>query len=89
MYDYDSFDKTPWAQYQEQIISIQKDSRSQYTSIGKNAFFGCKNIEYVELPNTFTYIKNRAFNDCVAMTSIKFGSSLKNIERRLSIVAPV
>ena len=80
MDDYDSFDETPWAQYQMQITSIQKDSRSEYTTIGEYAFPGCKKLTSVDLPNTVTDIKEFAFSVCIAMTSITMSSSLINIE---------
>ena len=80
MDDYDSFDETPWAQYQMQITSIQKDSRSEYTTIGGYAFSKCKKLTSVDLPNTVTDIKEFAFSVCIAMTSITMSSSLINIE---------
>ena len=80
MDDYDSFNKTPWAKYKNQIKSIQNDSRSQYTTIGDYAFSGCNELTSVDLPNTVTDIKEYAFSDCTSMTSITMSSSLINIE---------
>ena len=69
MDDYTSFSVTPWAQYRDQIKSIKTDSRSQYTTIGANAFFGCKNLMSVDLPNSVTSIGNYAFYNCTGLTS--------------------
>jgi hypothetical protein len=44
--------QAPWTAYSNQIRHIYADSRSQYTSIGKYAFFNYMNLESVELPNT-------------------------------------
>ena len=79
MDDYASFRETPWAQYKDQIKSIQTDSRSQYTTIGANAFFGCKNLMSVDLPNTITDIKQRAFCGCSSLTSITIPNSVTSI----------
>ena len=80
MDDYDSIEVTPWAQYKDQIRSIQKDSRSQYTSIGKRAFYNCENLESVDLPNTVTLINTSAFWNCEGLTSLTLGNSIESIE---------
>ena len=79
MDNYASSLETPWAQYKDQIKSIQTDSRSQYTTIGANAFFGCKNLMSVDLPNTITDIKQRAFCGCSSLTSITIPNSVTSI----------
>ena len=79
MDDYTSSSETPWAQYQKQITSIQKDSRSQYTSIGAYAFSDCENLESVELPNTVTKISGYAFDNCTGLTSVTIPNSVTSI----------
>ena len=79
MDDYTSSSETPWAQYQKQITSIQKDSRSQYTSIGAYAFSDCENLESVELPNTVTKISGYAFYGCSGLTSVTIPNSVTSI----------
>ena len=79
MDDYAGFQETPWAQYRDQIKSIQKDSRSQYTTIGDCAFVGCKNLTSVDLPNTVTEIKKSAFYNCSGLTSVTIPNSVTSI----------
>ena len=79
MDDYASFRETPWAQYRDQIKSIQKDSRSQYTTIGVCAFVGCKNLTSVDLPNTVTKISRSAFDGCSGLTSVTIPNSVTSI----------
>ena len=79
MDDYASFRETPWAQYKDQIKSIQKDSRSQYTTIGDCAFAGCKNLTSVDLPNTVTKISRSAFYNCSGLTSVTIPNSVTSI----------
>ena len=79
MDDYASFRETPWVQYRDQIKSIQKDSRSQYTTIGVCAFFGCKNLTSVDLPNTVTKISRSAFYNCSGLTSVTIPNSVTSI----------
>ena len=79
MDDYASFRETPWAQYRDQIKSIQKDSRSQYTTIGVCAFVGCKNLTSVDLPNTVTKISRSAFYNCSGLTSVTIPNSVTRI----------
>jgi hypothetical protein len=79
MDDYTSFSETPWAQYKDQIKSIQTDSRSQYTTIGDYAFAGCKNLTSVDLPNTVTKISGYAFDNCTGLTSVTIPNSVTSI----------
>ena len=79
MDDYASFRETPWVQYRDQIKSIQKDSRSQYTTIGEYAFAGCQNLTSVDLPNTVTKISGYAFDNCTGLTSVTIPNSVTSI----------
>ena len=71
--------QAPWAAYRNQIRHIYADSRSQYTSIGKYAFFNYMNLESVELPNTVMSIKEDAFGMCYKLSEITFSNGLKYI----------
>ena len=82
MDDYASFRETPWAQYKDHIKSIQKDSRSQYTTIGDCAFAGCKNLTSVDLPNTVTKISGYAFDNCTGLTSVTIPNSVTSIGQK-------
>ena len=79
MDNYASSLETPWAQYKDQIKSIQTDSRSQYTTIGDYAFAGCKNLTSVDLPNTVTKISRSAFYNCSGLTSVTIPNSVTSI----------
>lgn len=46
-------------------VTIPED----YTSIGENAFFGCKSLTAVSLPSSLTKIGNSAFSGCSALTA--------------------
>ena len=46
------------------------------TSIERNAFFGCGNLESVVIPSTVTEIQPDAFKNCSNLTSVSYlGSS--------------
>lgn len=47
------------------------------TTIGKNAFNNCRNINNISLPDGVTTIGERAFFECIQLECITFGSQLK------------
>ena len=49
------------------------------TSIGRNAFYGCKGSTSVTIPDSVTSIGYSAFGDCTGLTSITIGTSVVNI----------
>ena len=49
------------------------------TSIGKFAFYQCRNVLSVTIPNSVTSIGSSAFEDCSALTSVSLGSGLSSI----------
>ena len=79
MDDFSDENPVPWLQYKSQITSIQTDSRSKYTSIGKNAFTNCTALESVDLPNTVTKISGYAFYGCSGLTSVTIPNSVTSI----------
>ena len=50
------------------------------TSIGKNAFFSCKSLTSITLPNSVKRIKMGAFIFCSSLTSITIPNSVTTIE---------
>ncbi len=48
--------------------------------IGEKAFYYCKGLTSVTIPNSVTYIKRRAFNGCSNLTSITIPISVTSIE---------
>ena len=71
--------ETPWKDYEGQIVSILKDSRSQYTSIGGYAFNNCISLETVELPNTVDTINIGAFSMCSYLSKVTLSNTLRFI----------
>ena len=49
------------------------------TSIGKGAFFGCKGIDSIKIPQSITDIRSHSFRDCVNLKSVTFPSKVKSI----------
>ena len=45
------------------------------TSIGKNAFYGCRNMTSVTIPDSVTSIENSAFDGCSSLTDVYYGGS--------------
>ena len=49
------------------------------TSIGEEAFYGCKGLKSIEIPNSVTSIGDYAFSGCEALTSIEIPNSVTSI----------
>ena len=79
MADYEKVEDVPWYKYKDQITSIQKDDRSQYTRIGDYAFWGYTKLTSIDLPNTVDTIGRNAFRSCRKLQEINFPTSLKCI----------
>ncbi len=77
MGSYDSYgsSKAPWLNYLFTEAVIEKG----VASIGKYAFYECKNLTKVSIPNTVTGIGNYAFNNCTGLTSVTIPDSVTKI----------
>jgi len=49
------------------------------TSIGKNAFYDCRGLTSVTIPNSVTSIGEAAFYQCYGLTSVTIGNSVTSI----------
>lgn len=60
--------------------AITADEKSyRVTGIGKKAFFDCKNLTSVSLPENLTFIEDDAFKNCTGLISINLPAGLKEI----------
>ena len=51
------------------------------TQIGNNAFYVCKNLTAVVIPNSVTSIGESAFDNCTSLTSVEIPNSVTSIGR--------
>ena len=50
------------------------------TNIGYRAFYNCRGLTRITLPNSLTTIGDRAFSGCTGLTSVTLPNSLTTIE---------
>ena len=63
------------ANYTTLVIPSEIDGNS-ITSIGDDAFYGCKSLTSVTIPNSVTSIGDAAFYECTSLTSVTIGNSV-------------
>ena len=61
------------------LRSIRFEDGTEITTIGDEAFSGCKALSEVVLPNRLTRIGNKAFYQCKSLQSLHFPESLTSI----------
>lgn len=64
----------PWNSLRSQITSVT--IKEGVTMVGTSAFYNCRNLINVELPNSLTYIGNDAFMQCSSLTAISIPQSV-------------
>ena len=63
-----------------QTVTFAEGSKLQ--SIGNNAFYMCKSLSDINLPDSVKSIENEAFYACRSLEAINFGTQLHEIEKR-------
>ena len=78
-YILDNSDVSPWSGQSDINKVIIEEG---VTSIGENAFNGCKGIAEISLPDSLTKIENYAFENCPALKSVEIPASVTTIGER-------
>ena len=61
------------------IVSVEFEEGSVCTTIGNHAFYNCKQLRDVNLPDGLTTIGNNAFYSCLSLTNITLPDSVTSI----------
>ena len=70
-------DRFPWEAYKSQVKSLTIGTG--VTEIAEGAFWECKNLTNVSIPNTVEQIDGLAFGGCSALTDLVIPGSVKTI----------
>ena len=77
--NYDSYSN----EYSGKVVipqSVTYNSTSySVTSIGEYAFYNCKNLTSVSIPNSITSIGSHAFSSCICLSSLDIPNSVTSI----------
>ncbi len=79
MNDYEDGNFAPWYDFREDIVRLNLPNG--ITSIGKLAFYECKNLMSVTIPSSVTEIGESAFAFCEGMQMLSMGSGVEKIGR--------
>ena len=77
MYEYSSYDTTPWYNDCSTVKSVVLSDG--VTSIGSSAFSGCTGLVNITISDSVTSIGSSAFSGCTNLTSITIPNSVTNI----------
>ena len=71
----DYTDSNPWGKYADKITSVY--FYGNVTSIGKNAFSYCENLEFVDIDESIEFIDMDAFSGCNKLDYLNFHGNKK------------
>lgn len=71
----DYTDDNPWGEYADKITSVY--FYGNVTSIGKNAFSYCENLEFVDIDESIEFIDMDAFSGCDKLEYLNFHGNKK------------
>ncbi|MBR6580836.1 MAG: leucine-rich repeat protein [Ruminococcus sp.] len=71
----DYTDDNPWGEYADMITSVY--FYGNVTSIGKNAFSYCENLEFVDIDESIEFIDEDAFSGCDKLEFMNFHGNKK------------
>ncbi len=77
MTDYEGPFGRPWESVESEIKRIR--IREGVTSVGDYAFYSCRNLDSVELPDSLTRIGQQAFSDCIKLTGITIPAGVTTV----------
>ena len=77
IFDFDTDNKAPWHSFKDQITTVE--IRNGVSYIGEDAFFECRNLTSVTLPDTLVSIGGNAFAYCRKLSQVNFPFGLENI----------
>ena len=80
MTDYANLSDVPWYDSVANIETVLMERG--VTSIGGYAFYGCRSLTNVTIPDSVTYIGNVAFSGCGGLTSVEIPNSVTSIGER-------
>ena len=74
-------DKTEIIKYPTKKKETSYDIPNSVTSIGADAFLGCRSLTSITIPNSVTSIGDSTFSSCSSLESITIPNSVTNIEK--------
>lgn len=77
MVNYTDYELPPWYEFRDQIVRVVISDK--ITSIGNFAFYGCRNLTSVTLPNSVKVIGDYAFASCQRLTTVHMSGSVSSI----------
>ena len=57
------------------IVSVEFAENNKCTSIGSYAFYGCQDLESIEIPENITYLGQEVFGNCINLKQINFNAT--------------